>query len=104
MENYIMQLRDYVTERKIKFDEESAEPCLDALWWHYAEHHSMSSAATKEGFRLVRNSLAEMSPKTADEVIAHVGCLCAEHERIAFVAGLRVGVQLMMELQEKIKT
>ena len=101
MENYIEQLRTYVADHKITFVEESAEPCLDSLWWHYGETHSMSSTATKEGFRLLRDSLSGMLPKDADEVIAQVGCLCAEHERIAFVAGLRLGAQLILEIKKE---
>ena len=50
---------------------------------------------------MVRDSLSGMLPKDADEIIAQVGCLCAEYERIAFVAGLRLGAQLMLEIEEE---
>ena len=36
--------------------------------------------------------------KDSDVVVGEVGCLCAEYERIAFTAGLKLGAQLMMEL------
>ena len=31
MDAYIKKLRDYVSEHKIDFDEDTAEPCLDAI-------------------------------------------------------------------------
>ena len=37
----------------------------------------------------------------SDVVVGEVGCLCAEYERIAFTAGLKLGAQLMMELAGK---
>ena len=40
-------IRAYVTEHKILFDGESAEPCLDAQWWHYGETHTMSNDETR---------------------------------------------------------
>lgn len=47
MEQYIKKLRQHIGENMLSFGEVSDVPCLDALWWHYAEHHSMSSATTK---------------------------------------------------------
>lgn len=43
MDAYIKKLRDYVSEHKIDFDEDTTEPCLDALWWHYGEYHSLKT-------------------------------------------------------------
>ena len=94
------KLRDYVSEHKIDFDEDTTEPCLDALWWHYGEYHSLSNAKTKQGFRDLYDALNCLGPKASDEVIGMVGCLCAEHERLAFIAGFRLGAQLMLEITE----
>lgn len=100
MENYIKKLRAYVTEHKIIFDEESVEPCLDSLWWHYGESHAMCNDVTKQRMRELYECLSDLSFQDCDTVISHVGGLCAEHERIAFVAGLRLGAQLMLEITD----
>ena len=104
MDAYIKKLHDYVSEHKIDFDEEAAEPCLDALWWHYGEYHSLSNVKTKQGFRDLHDALNCLGPKDSDEVIGMVGCLCAEHERIVFIAGLRLGAQLMLEITEPVES
>ena len=101
MEHYINELRKYVTEHKIMFDGESAEPCLEALWWHYGETHYMSSEEARRRWEELHDCLCELTFQECNTVISLTGALCAEHERIAFVAGLRLGAQLMVELQDK---
>ena len=101
MDHYIKELRTYVTEHKILFDGESAEPCLDALWWHYGETHTMSNDETRRLWQELHDCLSKLSFLDCNAVISHVGSLCAEHERIAFVSGLRLGAQLMVEIQDK---
>ena len=44
MDEYIRQLRIFVREHKIIFEEDCPQPCLDALWWHYGEYHNMDSS------------------------------------------------------------
>ena len=43
MDEYIRQLRAYIREHKIIFEEVCPQPCLDALWWHYGEYHALDS-------------------------------------------------------------
>ncbi|WP_255358024.1 hypothetical protein [Oscillibacter sp. ER4] len=43
MDEYIRQLRIFVREHKIIFEEDCPQPCLDVLWWHYGEYHNMDS-------------------------------------------------------------
>lgn len=100
MEHYIKELRTYVTEHKILFDGESAEPCLDSLWWHYGESHAMMNDETRRLWQELHDCLSGLSFLDCNTVISQVGGLCAEHERIAFVSGLRLGAQLIVELSE----
>ena len=98
MDEYIWQLQAYVREHKIIFEEDRPQPCLDALWWHYGEYHNMDSPQTKEGFKNLRACLDSLPVEDSDAVFEDVVCLCAEYERIAFTAGLKLGAQLTMEL------
>ena len=100
MDEYIRQLQAYVREYKIIFEEDCPQPCLDALWWHYGEYHNMDSSQAKKGFKNLRACLDSLPIKDSDVVVREVGCLCAEYERIAFTAGLKLGAQLMLELTE----
>ncbi len=74
---------------------------MDSIWWHYGECYNLDSPAVKEGFRNLREQLDSLSTDDSELVITEVGCLCAEYERIAFTAGLRLGAQLMLELAEE---
>ena len=100
MDEYIRQLRIFVREHKIIFEEDCPQPCLDALWWHYGEYHNMDSPQTKEGFKNLRACLDSLPVEDSDAAFEDVVCLCAEYERIAFTAGLKLGAQVMLELTE----
>ncbi len=101
MNAYLQSLIDYIQKEKITFREEGDQPCLDSIWWHYGECYNLDSPAAKEGFRNLRERLDSLSAEDGDTVITEVGCLCAEYERIAFTAGLRLGAQLMLELSKE---
>ena len=58
----------------------------------------MDSPQAKDGFKNFRDCLDSLRIKDSDVVVGEVGCLCAEYERIAFTAGLKLGAQLMLEL------
>ena len=100
MDNYIKRLRQYVEANPIFFDGEWNHPALDSLYWHYGESHYMGNEKTKETSRELNDCLGELSYDENNRVFALVGALCAEHERIAFLAGLQLGAQLMLELRE----
>lgn len=100
MDNYIKKLRQYVAANPIRFDDDCGHPALDSLYWHYSECHNMSNAKTKAASRALNEHLGDLSFRENDRVFSLVGTLCAEHERIAFLAGLQLGAQLMLELTE----
>ena len=101
MKKYIGLLRQYVAANPIRFDDDCDHPALDSLYWHYSECHNMSNAKTKAASRALNEHLGELSFRENDRVFSLVGALCAEHERIAFLAGLQLGAQLMLELTEE---
>lgn len=100
MDNYINKLRQHIAANPIRFDDDCDHPALGSLYWHYSECHNMSNAKTKAASRALNEYLGELSFRENDRVFALVGTLCAEHERIAFLAGLQLGAQLMLELTE----
>ena len=100
MKKYIDQLRWYVTANPIQFDNDCDCPALDVLYWHYSETYDMSSDKTAEAYRALDEYFSGVPFKEQNKIFMLVGSLCAEHERIAFLAGLRLGAQLMLELVE----
>ena len=100
MDQYIKKLREHITANPIRFDDDCDCPALDSLYWHYSECHNMSNDETKAISKELNDYLGDLSFEKNDRVFMLVGSLCAEHERIAFLAGLKLGAQLMMELTE----
>ena len=45
--------------------------------------------------------LDDLSLKENDRVFCLVNAICAEHERIAFFAGMQLSTQLILELQQE---
>ncbi len=100
MDNYIRRLRQYVAANPTLFDDDCDHPALDSLYWHYGESHCMSNNKTKAASRTLNDHLRALSFQENDRVFTLVGALCAEHERIAFLAGIQLGAQLMLEIQD----
>ena len=73
MDEYIQQLRAYVREHKIIFEEDCPQPCLDALWWHHGEYHNTDSPQEKEGFKELRICLDSLPVEDSDVVAGEVG-------------------------------
>ncbi len=94
-------LLEYIQKEKLTFREDGDQPCLDSIWWNYGECYNLDSPTAKEGFRSLRERLDCLSAEDADAVITEAGYLCAEYERIAFTADLRLGAQLMLELTKE---
>lgn len=100
MNSYIEKLRQYVAANPIRFDDNCDYPALDSLYWHYSEYHNMSNANTRAVSRALNEYLSELSFQENDRVFSLVNTLCSEYERIAFLAGLQLGAQMMLELTE----
>lgn len=101
MKSYFGKLKSYVENHPIQFDENCEFPALDSLYWHFSECHSMTNAKAKKANQDLGVCLQQLFGKDCDKVFSLVCTLCAEHEKIAFFAGLRLGAQLMLELQQE---
>ena len=100
MKKYINLLRQYVSENPIRFDDDSEFPALETLYWNYCEGHCMSNDQTKVAMQALDEYFSGLSFDEHNRIFILIGRLCAEHERIAFLAGLRLGAQLMLEIME----
>ena len=71
--------------------------CPVVTLWGVSQH---GQSPSKGGLENLRACLDSLLVEDSDVVFEDVVCLCAEYERIAFTAGLKLGAQLMMELTE----
>ena len=93
-------LASYIRENPIIFDTETGTPCLEALWWHYAGFHPIHSDISKSQQQLIREKLENYKNCDVDETMDLITSLCTEYERLAFVAGMKLGIQFMTELDQ----
>lgn len=61
----------------------------------------MSGEKAKQASAELHACLKDLSYESCEQVYGLVNTLCAEYERIAFLAGLQLGAQLMLELQQE---
>lgn len=100
MKTYLEKLKAYVEAHPIQFDDKSDFPALDSLYWHYSECHNMNNEKAKQASADLNACLNDLSYEKCEQVYGLVNALCAEYERITFLAGLQLGAQLMLELQQ----
>ncbi len=72
---------------------------MEFLYWHYAENNPIDNQKIRTSFTKLRQQYPHLSLGTFDPIFTAVSDLCAEHERLAFLEGLRLGVTLMTEVE-----
>ena len=101
MGNDLKQWMQQIKDHPIQIDENSGQKVLDGLYWLYSESHNMSDTRTKAAAQTLHDRLDNLSDEESDDIFSLAISLCAEHERLAFQAGLQLGAQLVMELMEE---
>ena len=100
MKQYMESLSSHLQENPITFDTKTNLPCLEALWWHYAGFYPIQSEKTKNLEILIHEKIGRHNLINTDEVLDLIGGLCTEYEKLAFIAGMKIGMQLMMEVEK----
>ena len=101
MKAYLEKLKEQIQFDPVQFYDGAEQPVLDALYFHYTECYCMHSDLTKQLSAELNDLTNGLAFIDADKICSLSSELAAEHERIAFIAGLQLGAQLMLELAEK---
>lgn len=99
MKEYLKILEDYSEQHPLNHGD--AESVMEVLYWYYTETNPIDNQKIRDGFAKLRASFPQLSLQDFDPIFLTVSDLCMEHERLAFYEGLRLGVTLMTELNEK---
>ena len=99
MKTYFEKLRTYIAENPPDFGD--GESVLTLLYEAYAESNKMDDGTIKEDFNELYRQINGMELREMDRIIYPVCTLCRDHQRSGFVEGVKVGIQLQMELEEK---
>lgn len=84
---------------KTNIKHEEDHTILGWLYEIYSQAHPNDNEAIKQDFNHVYQAMHGKSLREIDEVIYPVCTLCSDYARFAFVDGVRVGVQLAIELE-----
>lgn len=98
MNRYINKLRAYLDQNPMQYTE--GDSLLEELYWCYIEANTFDSAALRDAFGKLYRSMPELSEDKFDEVFNTVSSISIEQEKLAFQAGVKIGLHLAMELQE----
>ena len=98
MNPYLKSLQDYYKQNPPNHGD--AESVMELLYWHYAENNPIDNKKIRNSFAKLRQQYSHLSMLEFDPIFTTVSDLCLEHERLAFLEGLCLGVTLMGELAE----
>ena len=99
MEKYFDKLRTHIAENPPDFGD--GDSVLTLLYEAYAESNRMDDGTIKEDFNELYRQMNGMELREMDKISYPVCTLCRDHQRSGFVEGVKVGIQLQMELSEK---
>lgn len=94
MNPYIDRLIPYIAENHPGED----PSLLETPYSFFTEFHPIDSVVIQSCFRHLDDHFRHLTPKENDQVFDLICQLCAEHERLAFLEGIRVGACLIREL------
>ena len=98
MQDYIKQLKAYLTNTTLNYGDPDITTMLDFLWTAYTQENPTYNEAIRQGFLAMEPVFETLSLEDADNLLRVVCSVCLEHERLAFLSGLHVGAALEKEL------
>lgn len=98
MHPYITRMKQELDKNPPSYGYAQADSLLSMLYMWYSEWNPIDSDLIRQGFYELEPYLCTRSGKTYDEIMDMISQLCVEHERVAFLEGVRVGVRLASEL------
>lgn len=99
MKQYIDTLKKHLVEHPPNYGYHNAYCLLDMLCSCYMESNHADSASIRQAFAELDLHLEQLPLKENDAIFDVVCDLCTEHQRLAFIAGVQVGMRLFSELE-----
>lgn len=96
MNHYLMNLIKRLNQDPQKFINVDAEELSELLYNLYRELNPLDSEKIRAVYQDLDKELERLPLREADEIWYQICGLCSEHERDAFLYGIRVGILLGM--------
>lgn len=87
----IMQLPDFT----------DGPTALTMLYECYSDSQKMEDAQTKAAFHALYEEMNGMALRDMDNIIYPVCALCREHQRTGFIGGVKIGILLAHEIDNR---
>ena len=100
MKKYLAALQAKEATQQANFGDD-ADTVLELLYNTYYEHVcSDDTEEVKQAFDELYQSMTGKTLKEKDEVIYATCRLCSLHQQTGFIDGIKIGIQLMKELEK----
>ena len=100
MNPYRNILKQYLAEHPLDYRNDDIHSLLEFMAHTYLIRHPIESTFFKNAQAELLPILNSLSRKRTHRVFRIINDLCIEHERSAFIEGIRVGAMLVLELNE----
>ena len=97
MNEYIEALKRYVAENPPNYGSD-ANSILEMLFSYYHECNNTAADAVKAAFEDLYQRMHGMPLREMDRIVDTVCVRCTEHEKAGFVEGVKVGIELALEM------
>ena len=98
MDEFMKKLKAYIYANPLDFGSGDEESILKMIHWYYAECNPFHTQEIKDGFADLNDYMEGLPIKDNDVVFSLVCRICAEYQRLAFIAGFHVGFRLEQEI------
>lgn len=99
MHAYIRQLKEELPSCFYDQQRPDVNAVMEILYQYFAENHPLETQEMARDFSQLDKVLSKLSLKEYDQIWNLACRLCAEHEKLAYMAGIRVGASLATELE-----
>ena len=98
MKTYIDSLKNHIAKHSLNDNSSDAQTLMEMLYCFCTRSNAIDSDKIRKGFAEVESLTQHLPLKESDAICTAIISRCAEEERAAFLTGLRVGAQLVLEL------
>ena len=98
MHPYIDRLKEELDKNPPCYGYKNANSLLEMLYMWYTEWNPINSQQIQRDYLDLEAQFCGAPEKRVDDVLDVITRLCRNHEQLAFLEGLRVGIRLANEL------
>ena len=99
MSQHIKNLQHYLSTHVADQNADDLSP-LEMLYQFYLEFCVIDTEAIRSQFAVLDGVLKNCTLTEQDLVADTLCAICTEHEKLAFLEGIRIGAQLILEVPE----